>query len=264
MSVAGIGAAKCVLVVGATAGIGRALALAIHQLPSKPTVIVSGRRQERLDELTRQGERVASARVDLTSGRESLQAFANDTISKYPDLDAIILSSGVQHTFDFTKPESIDLDLFETEFTTNYIAIVTLIKIFMPHFLKLSDQGRPSFIIPVTSSLGILPGPWVPAYSATKAALHSFSLSLDEQLRKKTKVQVMEIIPPLVESELHDHQGTTSRLSKFWMPLDTFTKETMQGLCRGDMQIAPGEAKGRWEKWEKSKIDTLRGHNMPS
>ena len=87
----GIRAAKCVLVVGATAGIGRALALSIHQLPSKPNVIVSGRRQERLDELTKQGERIASARIDLTSGRESLQTFVNETVSKYPEVSLVVI-----------------------------------------------------------------------------------------------------------------------------------------------------------------------------
>lgn len=130
MSRANIQEAKCMLVVGATAGIGRALALAIHGLPSKPVVVVAGRRQERLDELTKQSERIKSVRVDLTSSRDSLKTFANEIIAKYPDvsdltvffevftqsyrrllqLDTIILSSGIQHIFDFKKPEDIDLD----------------------------------------------------------------------------------------------------------------------------------------------------------
>lgn len=86
MSQANIQDAKCVLVVGATAGIGRALALAIHGLPSEPVVIVAGRRQDRLDELTNRSERIKGVRVDLTSGRETLRAFVEDTVSKYPDV----------------------------------------------------------------------------------------------------------------------------------------------------------------------------------
>lgn len=54
---------------------------------------------------------------------------------------------------------------------------------------------RPSFIIPVTSGLGIVPAPWVANYSASKAALHSFCLSLRMQLRG-TNVHILEIIPP--------------------------------------------------------------------
>lgn len=248
--------AKCILVVGATAGIGRALALAIHDLPSRPTVIVAGRRQERLDELAKKSERIKTARVDLMSGRDALAKFANELVATYPDLDAVILSSGVQHMFDFKQPEKVDLDLFEAEYTTNYVSIVTLIKFFLPHFLKLSEQGRPSFIVPITSGLGMLPGHWVPTYSATKAALHSLSLSLQLQL-KGTNVKVIEIAPPLTESELHDHQGTTPKLSKFWLPLDKFTEETMAGLCRGDLHICPGDTKEKWEKFEKGKLEMM-------
>lgn len=57
------------------------------------------------------------------------------------------------------------------------------------------EQGRPSFIIPITSGLAMLPAPHVPDYCATKAALHSFSLSLDKNL-KNTNVHVMEVMPP--------------------------------------------------------------------
>ena len=65
---------KCVLVIGATAGIGRALALAILALPTKPKVIVSGRRKERLDELVQQGDgRIAALQVDISAGKETLK-----------------------------------------------------------------------------------------------------------------------------------------------------------------------------------------------
>lgn len=82
--------AKCVLVVGATAGIGRALALAIHDLPSKPTVIISGRRQDRLDELAQKSERFRTVRVDVASGRESLKKYVDDLVLTYPDVSTSI------------------------------------------------------------------------------------------------------------------------------------------------------------------------------
>ena len=79
--------AKVVLVIGATSGIGRALALAIYALPNKPTVIVAGRRQERLDELTQKDpERIKSVRVDTTSPRDVLKAFVTQTVSDYPEV----------------------------------------------------------------------------------------------------------------------------------------------------------------------------------
>jgi len=245
-----------VLILGATAGIGRALALAIHDLPSKPTVIVGGRRQERIDEICKQGDRIQGVQVDVTSEREFLKKFVNDTVAKYPELDAVIFSSGVQHVFNFSEPEKIDLDLLGTEMTTNYTAILEMITFFMPHFLQLSAKGKPSFIVPVTSNLSIVPALHAPNYCATKAAVHSLALTMDKHL-KDTNVHVMEVIPPLTESELHDHQGTRERLSKFWMPLEEFTEQAMAGLCRGDFQIPVGNSSYAWDKYEKGKVEEI-------
>ncbi|KAF9059537.1 hypothetical protein BDP27DRAFT_1195378, partial [Rhodocollybia butyracea] len=63
----------------------------------------------------------------------------------------------------------------------------------------------------------------------------------------------IEISPPLVESELHDAEGTTEKLSKFWMPLDAYTKETIEGLQRGDSVVSSGMAKFAYEKFEQPK-----------
>ncbi len=82
----GIKDAKCVLVIGATAGIGRALALAIHDLDSKPTVIAAGRRQERLDELAARSDRIKTARVDINATHDKLKQFVDDVVAKYPDV----------------------------------------------------------------------------------------------------------------------------------------------------------------------------------
>ncbi|KAF5377691.1 hypothetical protein D9615_005233 [Tricholomella constricta] len=185
----GISDSKCVLVTGATAGIGRALSLAIADLPSSPTVIAAGRRQGRLEELAKSN--LATVQVDVDTDKHALKKFVDDILLKYPDLDTIILCAGVQHEFDFQK--QVDLDKLTSEININYISVVSLISLFLPHFLKLAD--RPCFIVTVTSGIGIVPAPHVLNYSASKAALHSFSTSLQVQLRA-TNVHVLEIIPP--------------------------------------------------------------------
>ncbi|KAI0756661.1 NAD-P-binding protein [Daedaleopsis nitida] len=252
----GIKDAKCVLVIGATAGIGRALALAIRDLESRPTVIAAGRRQERLDELSKKGDRIKTARVDINTTYDKLKEFVDDVVAKHPDLDAIILSSGIQHIFDFTKPETIDTSKFDDELNTNYAAMFKLITLFLPHFLKLSAEGRPSFVVTITSGLAVTPYPAVPNYSATKAALHSLSLTLRAQLAS-TKVRVIEVLPPLVESEIHDHQGTTPQLSQLWMPLEEFIKLTLDDLAAGKSEIPVGAALPIFEKYEAGKREML-------
>jgi len=231
--------ARCVLVIGATSGIGRALALAISELPSRPTVIAAGRRQDRLKEL--EGKKLETVQIDVAADAATLKKTVDSLVAKYPDLDAVVIASGIQYQHNFKKPENVDLGQVTKEMNVNYIAVVSLISMFLPHFLKLSGEGRPSFVIPITSGLALMPSPYVNNYSASKAALRSFSISLRAQL-KDTKVKVVEIIPPLVESELHDEQGTTPALSKFWMPLDEYTGKTMEGLRKGDEQVAVGTA----------------------
>jgi short-subunit dehydrogenase involved in D-alanine esterification of teichoic acids len=80
---------KTILVIGATSGIGRALAVALSELPTKPTVIVSGRRQDRLDELKAGkfgGGKIETIQFDQSADNESLAAFVNDVTAKYPDV----------------------------------------------------------------------------------------------------------------------------------------------------------------------------------
>ncbi|KAJ7706474.1 hypothetical protein B0H17DRAFT_631409 [Mycena rosella] len=237
--------AKCVLVIGATSGIGRALALAISELPSCPTVIAAGRRQDRLKEL--EAKNLETLELDVTTDLETLTETVDSLVAKYPQLDAVILASGIQYQHDFTK--DVDLNLVVKEIYVNYLAVVSLISMFISHFLKLSADGLPSFIIPITSGLGLMPAPQVLNYSASKAALRSFTTSLRKQF-ESTNINVMEIIPPLVESELHDEQGITERLSKFWMPLDEYTRKTMEGLRKGDSHIAAGMAETVYKRFE--------------
>ncbi|KIM84614.1 hypothetical protein PILCRDRAFT_818191 [Piloderma croceum F 1598] len=262
---ASIGDSKCVLVIGATAGIGRSLALSILSLPSKPTVVVAGRRKDRLDQLHKEhghDGRLATIQMDIDVDRITLRKTVEDVIALHPKLDTIIFSAGVQHQFDWTKPKVVNFDNFASELNTNYTAVITMITYFLPHLLKLGSSGQHCFIVPITSGLAIIPSPSVSNYSATKAALHSFGISLSVQL-SDTNVHVMEIMPPLVESELHDHQGTTPKLSKIWMPLDEFTVLAMDGLKRGDLHIPIGAVQQRYDKFEEGKVDVVNAMFNP-
>lgn len=254
----GIDESKCVLVTGATSGIGGALARAIANLPSRPQVVAAGRRNDRLQQLAK--ENFETVQVDLDADKDSLKKFVADLLQKYPDLDTVVLCAGIQHEFDLR--EGMDIDKLTREVYINYTSVVTMISFITPHFLRLAQaHSRPCFIIPVTSALSIVPGAAVPNYSATKAALHSFSLSLRVQLQG-TDVHVLEVIPPLVESELHDPYGTTEKLSKFWMPLDEYTKVTMEGLRRGDPHVACGMADQLFKRFDMRKGEFAEGfHN---
>jgi short-subunit dehydrogenase involved in D-alanine esterification of teichoic acids len=113
------------LVVGATSGIGWALAEKIVQ-DGKQVVIV-GRRKDRLDEFEKKygSDKVHSIVFDI-SKLEDIHKFAQDVTSKHPDLDSVFLNAGIQRGFDFSKPETIDLNMLELEFKTNYLSYMYL------------------------------------------------------------------------------------------------------------------------------------------
>ncbi|KAI5995640.1 NAD(P)-binding protein [Pisolithus albus] len=231
---------KCILIIGSTSGLGRDLALSILELPPSPP----------LDELVSShgaDGRLRAVKLDVTADRATLKATIDDIIKTYPDLDAVMFSSGVQYGSDFCKPETINLDDFLVEIHTNYTSVVTMITFFLPHLISLGESGRPTFLYTISSGLGMMPGPSVANYSATKAAIHSLSISLNVQLKEKN-VRVVEILPP---------QGTTETLSKYWMSLTEFTKLTMAQLSTDAAQIPIGMAAHAYEKYEAGKLEAV-------
>ncbi|KAF8989761.1 hypothetical protein BDQ17DRAFT_1372860 [Cyathus striatus] len=128
----------------------------------------------------------------------------------------------------------------------------------LPHFQKRSAEGKESTVTMITSGLSLVPLPTVPNYCATKAALHSFTVSLRVMLRASgSRVRVAEVSPPLVESELHDPYGTTERLSKHWMFLDEFIRQVMPPLLSGEENIPIGNSKGWWERFGEGAKEEL-------
>jgi NADP-dependent 3-hydroxy acid dehydrogenase YdfG len=76
---------RSVLVIGATAGLGRSLAKAFRALPSKPTVIAAGRRRERLEQLEKE-DNIVPVQLDVSTPRQTLISDVNKILEKYPDV----------------------------------------------------------------------------------------------------------------------------------------------------------------------------------
>jgi len=88
---------KCILVIGGTSGLGRSLARSLRDLPSKPTVIVTGRRQDRLDDLVK--EKFEAIKFDVDTTRDKLKAFVNEVVGKYPDVGARAVAVREEFTY---------------------------------------------------------------------------------------------------------------------------------------------------------------------
>ncbi|KAI1614192.1 hypothetical protein EDD37DRAFT_682945 [Exophiala viscosa] len=236
-----------VLVIGATSGIGKALAERLIQEGS--FVIAVGRRRENLEALVQQHghDKCQAVPFDITK-LESIPHFVTNITGTHNDLDCVILNSGIQRKTDWSDSDSIDLDTIQLEMTTNYISQIALTKAFLP-FLRKKDSE--SSLVYVTSGLALVPIPRCSNYCASKAALHHFILCLRQSL-KDTKVKVVELLPPAVQTELHDekHQPDIKNGSSMGMPLDQFTDQAYAGLANGSEQIPVGMAQQSFDNFE--------------
>jgi len=237
---------KKVVVIGATSGLGEALATKL--IEEGISVVVTGRRKEKLDEFVKKhGENKASASVFDITKLDKIAAWADELFKSHPDIDSIMLNSGIQRGFDFSKPETVDLSVAEEEFNTNYVSYLYLTKAFTPYLQK---QSGPTSLIYTTSGLALVPMLRCPNYCAGKAALHHFTLTLREQLKNGPgNIKVIEILPPAVQTELHDakHQPDIKNGGQIGIPLEQFVEEAWAGLSKGDEQIPVGSSKAGYK-----------------
>lgn len=207
-----------ILITGGGSGIGRALAEAFHAKGNQ--VIVAGRRKQVLQEVTDANPGMRSLVLDIGIAA-GIKAFADEAVRLYPALNVLINNAGIM------KPETLaapDVGIAEETIATNLLGPISLTAALLPHLLH---QPRAAVLM-VSSGLAFVPMAMTPTYSATKAAVHSYAMSLRHQL-KGTSTEVIEIAPPYVQTHLMgDHQASDPRA----MPLGAYIAEVMDLLTR--------------------------------
>lgn len=210
-----------ILITGGGSGIGRGLAEAFHRAGSK--VIIAGRRRQLLDEVVAANPGMAAEAFDVDNA-EAIKSFAANLLAKYPGLNAVMHNAGIMRDEDL---KAGDPETAEATIATNLLGPIRLNSALMPHLL----QQPAATVLTVTSGLAFVPLSLTPTYCATKAAIHSYTESLRYQL-KSTNVQVIEIVPPYVQTEL---TGAHQKNDPTAMPLDEYIRETI-----GILQNQPG------------------------
>ena len=207
-----------ILITGGGSGIGRALAESFHARGNQ--VIIAGRRQAALDEVTRANPGMAAFALDIENAA-AIRDFAAKLAAKFPQLNVVVHNAGIMRPEALTAGPGYLADA-EATVATNLLGPIRLTAALLPHLLKQTDAA----ILTVTSGLAFIPLALSPTYCATKAALHSYCESLRYQL-KGTKVEVVELPPPYVQTELG---GAAQAADPRAMPLKDYIAETMQLL----------------------------------
>ena len=205
-----------ILIMGGGSGIGRALAEAFHANGNQ--VIIAGRRKEALDETTAANPGMKAAVLDIENA-DTIRGFAQQLRGDYPALNVVIHNAGIMRTEDLREGAVADA---EATVATNLLGPIRLTAALLP----LLETQPHAAIMTVSSGLAFLPGAMTPTYCATKAAIHSYTQSLRYQLRD-TSVQVLELIPPYVQTEL---LGPWQASDPNAMPLTDFIAEAMDIL----------------------------------
>ena len=204
-----------ILVTGGGTGIGRGLAESLHRLGNQ--VIIAARRREPLQAVAKANPGMQIWSLDQ-SDPAGIRRFATELTDRYPELNVVVNNAGIQRVEDLLTG---DVGAAEQTVAINLLGPVRLISALMPSLLR-----RPhAAIVNVTSGLAFMPSALTPTYCATKAALHSYTQSLRFQLRD-TSVQVIEVIPPQVQTALQGERGFDPKA----MPLDEYVTETMSLL----------------------------------
>lgn len=201
-----------ILITGGGSGIGEALAHRLHDAGN--TVVVAGRRRDALDAAIAGRANMHAMTLDIDSA-EAIDTFAADLIAAHPALNVVINNAGVMRYEDLSARR--DLRDAEATITTNLLGPIRLTNALVDH-LKAQDDAA---IVNVTSGLAFVPLVIAATYSATKAAIHSYTLSLRDALAGS--VEVIELAPPAVQTDLTPGQ----RERAAYQPLDDFADEVM-------------------------------------
>ncbi len=205
------------LITGGGSGIGRAMAEAFHKLGNQ--VVISGRRQQALDEVTQANPGMKSLTLDITDAG-SIEAFAGQITEQFPALNVLVNMAGVMKNEYLLGPAAVRVA--EDAVATNLLGPIRLNAALLPLLMKQPAAA----VMTVTSGLASVPLFMTPTYCATKAAIHSYTQSLRWQLQD-TSVQVIELVPPYVQTGL---MGERQASDPNAMPLADYIAETMSIL----------------------------------
>jgi uncharacterized oxidoreductase len=222
---------RTILITGGSAGIGLAFALKFVELGNE--VIVTGRRQAVLDNVKAKHPKLHTVQSDVADPAQ-IAALAARVKAEFPRLDVLMNNAGIMQYKNLRAPAA-DLAGLMAEMNINVGGVIGMTSAFID--ILTANKGT---VINVSSALAFVPLPAAPIYSATKAAIHSYTQSLRFQL-EQTGVEVIELMPPAVKTDLVADIAEGDGITL--MTTGELVKHSFASFKAGALEIRPGQAK---------------------
>lgn len=216
---------KIILITGGTSGIGKALVELLH--PDNK-IIVCSRNQNKISECRKLFKDVDFIQADIAN-TESLTKLKHEISEKYGYLDILINNAGIANFIDLSKTYT-NIDFSDLD--VNFKGTIQTTTTFIPLLLK--SKKKPTVVI-TSSILAKIPHHEMPIYSASKAALHSYCVSLRAKMKQ---LNIIEVFPPLVDTPMTSDLRSTDKMKP-----EKVASIIISGIDKEKKDIYPGIAR---------------------
>jgi uncharacterized oxidoreductase len=240
-----------ILITGGSAGIGFAFAKA---LSANNKIIITGRNEARLKAAAEKLPNTAAIVSDVADAKD-VEALVAELNKNHKDLNIVINNAGKSASPYNLTAEGLDaFSKASEEILTNYLAVMRLNEKLLPLLKKQKEAA----IVSVTSIVAIAPGGRLPGYSASKAALHSYTITLRQHLAN-TNVKVFEIYPPLVNTEFSAEIGGAEN----GIAPSIVADDLIKGLEQNNYDIRVGRSQDMYQFYLANPQEAIKAMSAP-
>lgn len=238
-----------ILITGGSAGIGFEIAKLLSEKGNN--IIITGRNEERLNQAASKLKNVKTIVSDV-SNPEDVEQLVRQISTDFPKLNMVINNAGRALVYDIISEKANAFEKAEDEMLTNYLSIIRLNEKLLP---LLKKQENPA-IVNVSSIVAFVPS-GLASYSASKAALHSYTQYLRLALSRETNVKVFELMPPLVDTEFSAPIGGKNGISPTQV-----AEEFITGLENDTFEIRVGQTEDMYRLYLSAPEEALKVMNQ--
>jgi len=220
-----------IFISGGSAGIGLAIAKKLNAAGNK--IIINGRNEERLQSALKELDDAVAIQGDLSLAADR-KRIARELETDYPKLNIIINNAGTAFMNDLSDSNNNPAEKALEEINTNYISVIDFTALTLPLLLKQEEAA----IVNVSSIAVFRSNKYLPTYSSSKAALHSYTQGLRDTFSENERLHVYELYPPLVNTEFSAEIGGANGI-----PPSEVADELFVALEKNQFEIPVGDTK---------------------